>query len=38
MAGKLAVPNGYTYSLSKRVVSYTGCTATQQTQISAAAT
>ncbi|KAG8742473.1 hypothetical protein FRC11_014311, partial [Ceratobasidium sp. 423] len=38
LAGKLAVPNGYTNSISRRAVSYTGCTSTQQSQISTAAT
>ncbi|KAF8600383.1 peptidyl-Lys metalloendopeptidase [Ceratobasidium sp. AG-I] len=38
LAGKLAVDSGYTNSLSKRTVTYTGCTSTQQSQVSAAAT
>ncbi|CAE6457987.1 unnamed protein product [Rhizoctonia solani] len=38
LSGKLAVPHGYTSSISRRAVSYTGCTSTQQSQISTAAT
>ncbi|CEL60424.1 peptidyl-Lys metalloendopeptidase [Rhizoctonia solani AG-1 IB] len=38
LAGKLAVPHGYTNSISRRAVTYTGCTSTQQSQISTAAT
>ncbi|CAE6488800.1 unnamed protein product [Rhizoctonia solani] len=37
LAGKLAVPHGYTNSISKRAVTYTGCTSTQQSQIATAA-
>ncbi|KAH7322056.1 lysine-specific metallo-endopeptidase-domain-containing protein [Rhizoctonia solani] len=37
LAGKLAVPRDYTHSISRRAVSYTGCTSTQQSQISTAA-
>ncbi|KAG9081839.1 hypothetical protein FRC07_014400, partial [Ceratobasidium sp. 392] len=38
IAGKLAAGNGYTPSLSKRAVTYTGCTSSQQPLVSAAAT
>ncbi|KAG9118927.1 hypothetical protein FRC07_006296 [Ceratobasidium sp. 392] len=38
IAGKLATGNGHTPALSRRAVTYTGCTATQKTQVSAAAT
>ncbi|QRV92785.1 peptidyl-Lys metalloendopeptidase [Ceratobasidium sp. AG-Ba] len=38
IAGKLAAGNSYTPNLSKRAVSFTGCSSTQQSQISAAAT
>ncbi|KAG9121877.1 hypothetical protein FRC07_001978 [Ceratobasidium sp. 392] len=38
IAGKLAAGNGYTPTLSKRAVTYTGCSSTQQSQASAAAT
>ncbi|CAE6506031.1 unnamed protein product [Rhizoctonia solani] len=38
LAGKLVAPTGHTSSLSRRAVTYTGCTSTQQSQISTAAT
>ncbi|KEP51998.1 deuterolysin metalloprotease (M35) family containing protein [Rhizoctonia solani 123E] len=38
LAGKLAVSNGHISSISRRAVSYTGCTSNEQSQISTAAT
>ncbi|KAG9119672.1 hypothetical protein FRC07_005190 [Ceratobasidium sp. 392] len=38
LAGKLVAGNGHTPALSRRAVTYTGCSSTQQSQVSAAAT